>query len=330
MTPSIRARHRWTVVLALVALWSGLARGQGVGGPNQSLAVGRGVEEVGGEAGAFRLSFWSTAEDRDLVIDKDRGGPTNTKHNPGFKTTIFRQFVSVDYAITDELSTFVEGSWVRIDAKGPGGAADYEDGFGDTRALLRWTVLAIPHHHDDAEPPGAYGLHWGEAKIAFGAGVSLPTGEPKRFTESSSPQSIASLQRGTGTFDPIANVVFSQSVSGGTLFSSVAARFPVMESRFEYEVGTAIQTSVGAAVPVSATFDVVPKVSYLYNAPDRFGGHHAQASGGHWISIAPGIRWRITDHVDFETSVDVPVYRDLRDPQLDAPARLAVGISYRF
>lgn len=264
-----------------------------------------------------------------MIIDKDPGGPTNTKHNPGFKTTIFRQFLAVDYAITDELSTFVEGSWVRIDAKGPG-ESGYEDGFGDTRALVRWTILAIPHHHDDAEPLGRYGLHWGEAKIAFGAGLSIPTGEPERFVPSSVPESTASVQRGTGTVDPLATVVFSQAVSDGSVFSSVAMRYPGGENRFDYKVGAAVQVAVGAAIPVSESFDVVPKLAYLYNAPDEFRGHHAPASGGHWFSIVPGMRWRATEHVDVEASIDVPVYRDLRDDALDAPARLAVSISFRF
>ncbi|MBI1853217.1 MAG: hypothetical protein HYR85_23005 [Planctomycetes bacterium] len=227
------------------------------------------------------------------------------------------------------MSAFVEGSWVRIDSKGPNEAA-YEDGFGDTRAILRYTFTVVPHEHVEGEANGPLGFHWGVGKLALGAGVSLPTGEPGRIESSPGPVSQASLQRGTGTFDPLFTAVFSQGVDKGSLFAGAAVRLPGGESRFDYRVGEAVQVNLGAVVPVSDSFDVVPKVSYLYNAPDEFQGRDAFASGGHWVSLVPGVRWRATEHVDVEASVEIPVFRDLRTEALDAPARLALGISYKF
>src|SRR5262249_37222444 len=99
---------------------------------------------------------------------------------------------------------------------------------------------------------------------------------------------------------------------------------------FGYEVGTAFQANVGAAVPLSDSFDLVPKISYLFTTPDRLDGKDTFASGGHVLSVVPGFRWKATSSVDLEVFVEIPIFRDLRTETLEPIARFAAGVTVRF
>ena len=283
---------------------------------------------LGPEAGSWRVSFWTVAERRSKVIRDSAGGPSNTASNPGFRTLIRRHFLSADYGFTDSLSGRVEGSFVAIDNETPAGSR-YVDGIGDTTLLLRYTLTAVPHLHEVDEATGPFGLHFGEGRLAIAAGLSLPTGDPER---PSAPGLVpnSTLQTGTGTYAPLVTAVYTQTVGRSSLFAGVAAKFPGGENRFDYRVGEAFQVNLGATLPITETIDGVPKISYLYNAPDELDGKDVFASGGHIISLVPGARWRVTDRVDLEAFVEVPVFRDLRTESLEPQARFGAGLTFRF
>jgi hypothetical protein len=226
------------------------------------------------------------------------------------------------------LSAFVEGSYVDIDSKSPGDEFR-TDGLGDTRVLLRYTFTAFPHVHEDGEESGPLGLHFGDGRISLGAGVSFPTGDPERPVAGAGVPN-SELQTGTGTYDPIVTAVYSQAIDQGSLFVGVAARIPGGENRFDYRVGEAIQANVGAVVPIHESIDFVPKLIYLYNAADELDGRKVFASGGHYISVVPGVRIAASERVDLEAALEIPVFRDLRTVSLEPTVRFSAGISVRF
>lgn len=284
---------------------------------------------MGPGAGDLRASLWTVYEDRTRLVEAGPRGPSSSRSGGDYETRLFRTFLSLDYGVTGGLSLFVEGSYVAIDSDSPDGAFS-TDGIGDTRVLARYTFLAIPHEHSDDEAPGPLGLHFGEGRVALGAGLSLPTGEPEAFAPSDEPVPNSALQTGTGTFDPLVTAVLSQSVDAGSLFAGLGLRVPGGENRYDYRTGAAFQANVGAVVPVAAGFDAVPKVSWLATEPDEFEGDDTFASGGHVVSIVPGVRIGLAERVDLEMTIEIPVYRDLDTESLQPAARFAAGVTVTF
>ena len=68
-------------------------------------------------------------------------------------------------------------------------------------------------------------------------------------------------------------------------------------------------------------FEVVPKLSWLYTEPDEFEGEDTFATGGHVVSVVPGVRVGLAERVDLEAAIEIPIFRDLRTESLQAAAR---------
>ena len=256
-------------------------------------------------------------------------GPGSSHSDDDFETENWRNFLPVDFGLSEHWSFFAEASYVAIDSKAPDGSFS-TDGFGDSRLLARYTFMALPHVHEEGETGGPLGLHFGDGRLALGAGVSIPTGEPEPFVPSDEPVPNSALQTGTGTWDPLFTAVWSQSVETGSAFAGLGVRIPGGENQFDYRTGEAFQLNLGAVVPVTDNFDFVPKLSWLYTEPDEFQGEDTFATGGHVVSIVPGVRIGLAENVDQEAAVEIPVFRDLRTESLQAAARFSAGITVSF
>ncbi len=289
------------------------------------------METVGPEAGAVRLSLWTTYEMRTRLVPGGPRGPFSGRRDSDFESTTRRHILSGEYGLTESISILGEMSYVFIDTDLPEGRFSTE-GLGDTSLLGRFTFTAIPHEHVDGEELGPFGLHFGPGRVAIAAGLSFPTGEPERSATSGEPIPNSALQTGTGTFDPLVSAAFSQSVETGSVFAGLSVRIPGGENRFDYETGAAFHSTLGGTIPASDDVEIVPKLAYLYARPDEFEGKSTFASGGHVVSIVPGVRIALDDgkKAHLELAVDVPVYRDFRTESLQPIARFEAGITFRF
>lgn len=208
----------------------------------------------------------------------------------------------------------------------PGGGRSAR-GFGDTTVLLQRTTVVRPHTHAADEPRGPLGLHAGEGRLALGLGLSLPTGTPER------PQFFgllpnATLQTGTGTFDPLVTAVYNQSLNGGSVFAGMSAKTGGGENRFDQRIGTSILSQAGAILPLHDRVDGTAKVSFLWAAADEVAGTKLFASGGSRAALVPGLRWKITEELDVQAFAEIPVWRNLRTQTLESSVRWILGLTW--
>jgi len=124
--------------------------------------------------------------------------------------------------------------------------------------------------------------------------------------------------------------IWSQAVERGSAFAGLGVRIPGGENRFDYRTGEAFQLNLRTVVPITDGFDVVPKLSWLYTEPDKFQGEDTFATGGHVVSIVPGIRVGLAENVDLEAAIEISVFRNLRTESLQAAARFSAGITVTF
>jgi len=178
---------------------------------------------VGPASGSIRVAFWTVYENRKRLVEEGPRGPGSSWSDYDFETENWQNFLSLDYGLTEHWSLFAEASYVAIDSEAPDGSFS-TDGIGDSRLLVRYTFTALAHVHEDGEAGGPLGVHFGDGRLAIGAGLSIPTGEPEPFAPSDAPVPNSAIQTGTGTWDPLFTAVRSQAVETGSAFAGLGIR----------------------------------------------------------------------------------------------------------
>lgn len=180
--------------------------------------------------------------------------------------------------------------------------------------------------------------------VTVNAGVSIPTGktEMPRFrgtSEDGSLVPISRLQRGSGTWDPVAGIsvnrVFASIIPPGTrLFASGALRLPVQANRHGLRTGASWEIGAGGARELrQAGFGhniiAIGRISWLHREPDDFEGSTVLVGGGDWIYASPAFAIGL-GRFTAQAEIRVPIWRSLDNRQLDSPFALQLGVVRSF
>jgi hypothetical protein len=176
---------------------------------------------------------------------------------------------------------------------------------------------------------------WG---LYAGIGPKLPTGS---FNHSTTDGSIYTmdLQPGTGSFDAISWLSLSKShifITNLYLNSGATFRLSGKNRNFRdsltYIFGNEFQYTAGLSYNFyrGIVFDIFSYVRYRYQAVDKLSGEPVDMCGGHWLFISPGIKVNFTQNFSFIVFTDLPVYQNLRGPQLTTSYRFSAGLIYNF
>jgi hypothetical protein len=276
----------------------------------------------GAVAGRVKVGAWVIAEDRERAYDQ-----SGESENPlQERTTIRVPLVTVDVRLTSRLGLQAAASIPDITRTAvvprPTGAIDFREtfrGLGDTSVLAWYRV-----------PPRS---GW---NATISAGMSLPTGrtETPRFApdlEDGSLVPMSRLQRGSGTFDPLAGVSLDRRFTFGTVFGSAAARLPFAQNDTGLRTGASWETSAGYARELGThRLNGYARLGWLHRKQDVFDGTPVLVGGGDWIYVTPGIAAQVGKGINVQAEVKLPLHRALANRQLDSRAIFQFGISRSF
>jgi len=199
---------------------------------------------------------------------------------------------------------------------------DYIRGMGDLVLMVKYRLM---------NP-----LAWNGWGIYAGLGPEFPTG---RYSYSGSEGSVfpMDIQPGSGSIDVISWLSLSKSnlFSPNLHFSSGAAfRLSGENKNYQdsltYRFGNDFQYTAGVNYSFAGKVggDVFGFLRYRFQNNDTSDEEPVEKTGGHWLYISPGFKINLTNNFAFMTSVDLPLYRNLKGPQLTTTSRISAGLVY--
>jgi hypothetical protein len=200
---------------------------------------------------------------------------------------------------------------------GQSGTVRTNSGFGDAVLMVRQTVLAADFIK-------------GNRRMVVFAGATLPTGE----TESDSGPLPVPLRLGLGTVNVLGQAAYSYvndrlGIHGALGYAAAtAAKFGVrIGDRLSYDFAFGYRL-----LPATyRTLHDVTVAGYLeldgtVEQPATRSGDPLANSGGHTLSLSPGLQVIPVPNWAIEGSFQLPVVRQLRGTQLGPTRSLAVGV----
>ncbi|MEK6744100.1 MAG: hypothetical protein AABZ15_10830 [Nitrospirota bacterium] len=195
----------------------------------------------------------------------------------------------------------------------------------------------------DATVMGLYRIYtdseiWPNKALTAGIGVKTATGSSTETT-SSGKYIHAHMQPGTGSWDPLVSLLYTQMANPFLLRADVTHQFST-RNRQGYEFGDSTAVNLGATYAVSSEFNVCAGMTYLHlgSASDRDGNYTNLNSlmddpantGGDSLWVSPGIQVLPIKNAMVEMKVQFPVWEDVNGIQLVTRYRLVIGMAYRF
>ena len=173
-----------------------------------------------------------------------------------------------------------------------------------------------------------------EWSLAIWGGVSVPTGSPEEpnpliVTED---VTVANLQTGTGTWDPLVRVRLDWTPEGSKWsgFAELSVLYPLYENRFDYRTADTESLVVGASTPIADRFSASLSVMFQRIGRDQFEGEDVGVGGGRWIYAIPGLAWNITDTLTLDVGARLPIYRYTETKLADSNVIYQAGLSIFF
>jgi hypothetical protein len=269
-----------------------------------------------------KFGAWLVAEDRDTAYD----GSAEADNPLREETTIRVPLLTVDVRVTRQFGVQAAATVPDITRtavlRHPAGPVNYRENFrgiGDT-SLLGWYRL---------RPIGGW-------NIVANLGASLPTGktEQPRFRaelEGGNLVPMSRLQRGSGTLDPLFGVNIDRRVARGTIFSSIAARTPVTENEYGLRTGASWEVNGGWATGLGHHRIIgFGRLGWLHREQDVFNTTPVLVGGGEWLYLTPGVAVQVGKGINVQAEIKVPIYRALKNTQLDSRAIFQFGVSRAF
>lgn len=197
-----------------------------------------------------------------------------------------------------------------------------DTGLGDATLLVKWRFLKRDRGR-------------GSFQLAVTAGVKTPTGRDD-LRDRKGNLLPASLQRGSGSWDPTADLnltfvppsgrgrwIFTANV-GATL--STAANGLEQGDRLGYD-GMVKYRIFPARYPGRDTF-LLLELNGRWQGRSRTLGVPIESSGGHLLYLSPGLQFLLLPNLVLEAGVQFPIRRSLNGTQLAPGVNALAGLRY--
>jgi hypothetical protein len=169
--------------------------------------------------------------------------------------------------------------------------------------------------------------------------LELPTGR-KTVLNSDGEEADSGITPGSSSYDTTWGVRTLQHLSVPTLGSDYAL-MPIYtgfsyringKGREDYRLGNQFHLRAGGVYPVLSWLGIIQQFDYLDHARDHAGDTHEEVekTGGEFLYYAPGVQFRLGDHWEWATLIQIPLYRRVNAIQLTSPYNLNTSLSYRF
>jgi len=174
--------------------------------------------------------------------------------------------------------------------------------------------------------------------LTAGIGVKTATGSSTETT-SNGKYVHAHMQPGTGSWDPLVSLLYTQMVNPFLVQADVTHQFST-RNRQGYEFGDSTAVNLGATYAVVREFNLNASLTYLHvgGASDRDGKYTSLANlmddpantGGSSLWFSPGFQALPLKNTAIDMKVQFPVWEHANGIQLVARYRLVIGMAYRF
>jgi len=173
-----------------------------------------------------------------------------------------------------------------------------------------------------------------QREFSIATGVKIPTGSST--LNNNGILLPADIQSGTGSWDGVALVSFSQGFMpdyNGTFFTNLSYRLNGTNDRFQtgdgYKFGDVFSIKTGMSNRIYTWMDATLQFIYRNRQKDIFNRNRVANTGGEWVYLNMAINLN-NDPVGMRISGEIPVYRSLNGIQLTTTYVYSLSIYYTF
>ena len=169
-----------------------------------------------------------------------------------------------------------------------------------------------------------------ETPLVLGIGIKLSNGKIN-MTDEFGDRISDNLQVGTGTVDPILSIYSSKDIKNLVLSGGVFTRISNGENIYGYQYGNEIQTLINLDYIENPLLYGGLQFSHLLATRDYYEyGKISRDRGGENYFMTCKIGTKATDNLDFELTIQLPLYQKLNESQLVSPFIIQFGSLFRF
>ena len=169
-----------------------------------------------------------------------------------------------------------------------------------------------------------------ETPLVLGIGIKLSNGKIN-MTDEFGDRISDNLQVGTGTVDPILSIYSSKGIKNLVLSGGVFTRISNGENIYGYQYGNEIQTLINLDYIENPLLYGGLQFSHLLATRDYYEyGKISRDRGGENYFMTGKIGTKATDNLDFELTLQLPLYQKLNESQLVSPFIIQFGTLFRF
>ena len=169
-----------------------------------------------------------------------------------------------------------------------------------------------------------------ETPLVLGIGIKLSNGKIN-MTDEFGDRISDNLQVGTGTVDPILSIYSSKDIKNLVLSGGVFTRISNGENIYGYQYGNEIQTLINIDYIENPLLYGGLQFSHLLATRDYYEyGKISRDRGGENYFMTGKIGTKATDNLDFELTLQLPLYQKLNESQLVSPFIIQFGSLFRF
>ena len=166
--------------------------------------------------------------------------------------------------------------------------------------------------------------------VVFGLGAKLSNGEINA-TDRFGDRIPDNLQVGTGTIDPVFSIYINNNYRQFLFSGGVFTRITNGENIYGYRYGNELQTLVNIDYIESSLIYGGVQFSHLLTTRDYYEyGKVTRDRGGNSIFAAGKLGTRLSDKLDMEMTIQIPLQQYLNESQLTSPFLVQFGSLYRF
>ena len=169
-----------------------------------------------------------------------------------------------------------------------------------------------------------------ETPLVLGIGFKLSNGKIN-MTDEFGDRISDNLQVGTGTVDPILSIYSSKDIKNLVLSGGVFTRISNGENIYGYQYGNEIQTLINLDYIENPLLYGGLQFSHMLATRDNY--EYVKISrdrGGENYFMTGKIGTKATDNLDFELTLQLPLYQKLNESQLVSPFIIQFGSLFRF
>ncbi len=167
----------------------------------------------------------------------------------------------------------------------------------------------------------------GNSNAGVRFGLKLPTGSTSKNNGTENAE--RTLQPGSGSVDTLLGAYYNQRHGAINWFVQGMWQQTVHD-RDDFKPGTKLAVDAGLSYAATPDLSLMLQTNLQYKAKDSGANAEPKDSGGHSISISPGLAYKLTEGTQIYGFVQKPLHQYVNGAQLTSDWSVALGLSTYF